>query len=83
VNAARFFRTPKGLLILAFAVLLTAAAAGTGVVLVMPGVVAAVATAMLIDAPLIRWRRGRWHVPDGALLSGLIVAMILSPHQPW
>jgi Na+-translocating ferredoxin:NAD+ oxidoreductase RnfD subunit len=83
VNAARFFRTPKGLLILVFGVLLAAAAAGTGVSLVTPGVVAAVATAMLIDAPLIRWHRGRWHVPDGALLSGLIVAMVLSPHQPW
>lgn len=83
MNARRFCRTPKGLLILLFGVLLVAAAAGTGFALVMPGVVAAVATAMLIDAPLIRWRRGRWHVPDGALLSGLIVGMILSPHQPW
>jgi hypothetical protein len=70
VNAARFFRTPKGLLILLLGVLLAAAAAGTGVALVSPGVVAAITTAMLIDAPLIRWRRGRWHVPDGALLTG-------------
>ena len=83
MNAARFFKTPKGLLIILFGVLLASAAAGTGVALVSPGVLAAVITAMLIDAPLIRWRRGRWHVPDGALLSGLIVAMILSPHQPW
>ena len=83
MNPGRFFRTPKGLLILLFGVLLAAAAAGTGVGLVAPGVLAAVGVAMLIDAPLIRWRRGRWHVPDGALLSGLIVAMILSPHQPW
>ncbi|MDB4890099.1 MAG: putative rane protein [Gemmatimonadetes bacterium] len=83
MTAGRFFRTPKGLLILVLGVLVAAAAAGTGVALVTPGVVAAIATAMMIDAPLIRWRRGRWHVPDGALLSGLIVAMILSPHQPW
>jgi Na+-translocating ferredoxin:NAD+ oxidoreductase RnfD subunit len=83
VNAGRFFRTPKGLLIIVLTVLVAAAAVGTGVALVTPGVLAAVVTAMLIDAPLIRWRRGRWHVPDGALLSGLIVAMVLSPHQPW
>ena len=83
MNAARFFRTPKGLLIVVLGALLIVAAAGTGVALVAPGVIAAVVAAMLIDAPLIRWRRGRWHVPDGALLSGLIVAMILSPHEPW
>ncbi|MEO5818814.1 MAG: RnfABCDGE type electron transport complex subunit D [Gemmatimonadaceae bacterium] len=83
MKAGRFFRTPKGLLILVLGVLVAAAAAGTGIALVTPGVVAAIATAMLIDAPLIRWRRRRWHLPDGALLSGLIVAMILSPHQPW
>ncbi|MEP6621584.1 MAG: RnfABCDGE type electron transport complex subunit D [bacterium] len=83
MKVGRFFRTPKGLLILALGALVVVAAVGTGVALVTPGVLAAIATAMLVDAPLIRWRRGRWHVPDGALLSGLIVAMILSPHQPW
>ena len=83
MNASRFFRTPKGLLIIVLVVLAATAAVWAGAALVAPGVIAAVGVAILIDAPIIRWRRGRWHVPDGALLSGVIVAMILSPHEPW
>lgn len=79
----RFFRTPKGLLILAFAALLIVAAAGTGFVLVAPGLLAASLVAMAIDAPILRYREGEWQFPSGALLTGLIIAMILSPHQPW
>jgi Na+-translocating ferredoxin:NAD+ oxidoreductase RnfD subunit len=48
-----------------------------------PGLVAACVTAMAIDAPILRWREGAWVFPSGALLTGLIVAMILSVHVPW
>ncbi len=80
---SRFFRTPKGLLIIVLSVLTTLAGYGEGLALVAPGVAAAVLTAMLIDAPIIRLREGAWEFPSGALLTGLIVAMILSPHEPW
>lgn len=78
----RYARSPKGLLIICFAFVLALAAAAEGVALVAPGVLAATLTAMAIDAPLLRWRGRRWVFPDGALLTGLIVAMVLSPHGP-
>lgn len=79
----RFFRTPKGLLIIALAVLLVVGTAGTGLNLVAPGVLAASFVAMLVDAPILRVRSGEWQFPSGALLTGMIVAMVLSPHQHW
>jgi Na+-translocating ferredoxin:NAD+ oxidoreductase RnfD subunit len=79
----RFFRTPKGLLIIALTLLLVVAALGTGIALVAPGVVGAAIVAMLVDAPILRYREGEWQFPSGALLTGMIVAMVLSPFQPW
>ncbi|HEX3701849.1 MAG TPA: RnfABCDGE type electron transport complex subunit D [Vicinamibacterales bacterium] len=79
----RFFRTPKGLLIIILAVLVVPAAAGQGVAVVAPGVAAAVLVASANDLLIIRVRQHAWEVPSGAFLTGLFIAMILSPHQPW
>lgn len=79
----KFFRTPKGLLILILAGLAALAAPVEGVGRVGPMLAAAALAAMLVDAPLLRWRTGRWEFPSGALLTGLFVAMLLSPHEPW
>lgn len=76
-------RTPKGQLTILLVPLLLAAGARSGGALVAPMVAASVAAGMLVDLPLIRWRTGRWSVPDGAALTGLIVAMVLSPHTSW
>jgi Na+-translocating ferredoxin:NAD+ oxidoreductase RnfD subunit len=46
-------------------------------------VAAATLPAMAIDAPILRRMKGRWAFPSGALLTGLIVAMILNPHSAW
>jgi Na+-translocating ferredoxin:NAD+ oxidoreductase RnfD subunit len=83
MTVSRFFRTPKGLLIVILVVMAVVATLGEGIGLVAPGLVSAVGVAMLIDAPYLWMGDGRWVFPDGALLTGLIVAMILSPHQPW
>jgi Na+-translocating ferredoxin:NAD+ oxidoreductase RnfD subunit len=83
VNFRRFFRTPKGLLIVVMAILTIAATAGTGVALVAPVIGAAAIAAMLADIPILRLREGEWTFPDGALLTGLFVALILTPHEPW
>jgi Na+-translocating ferredoxin:NAD+ oxidoreductase RnfD subunit len=64
-------------------VLTIAAALGTGVRIVAPSVVAGALAAMVVDAPILRVREGRWTFPDGAMLTGLFVALILSPYQPW
>ncbi len=79
----RFFRTPKGWLLIALALLAALATAHAGVRHVAPGVVAAVAAAMLADIAIVRVSRGVWFFPSGALLSGLIVALILSAAEPW
>lgn len=79
----RFLATPKGLMLVTLGILLPIAAVGSGFRLVAPGVAAAIGAAMIVDAPILRWREGEWTFPDGALLTGLFVAMILSPHGPW
>jgi Na+-translocating ferredoxin:NAD+ oxidoreductase RnfD subunit len=59
------------------------AAMGEGVAQVAPGLASAVAAAALIDAPILRIKRKVWEFPSGAILTGLIIAMVLSPHEPW
>lgn len=79
----QFLRTPKGLLIVVLTVLTAVSARVEGVRLVAPGVASAVGAAMILDAPLLRWWRGRWAFPSGALLTGLLIADILSGREAW
>jgi Na+-translocating ferredoxin:NAD+ oxidoreductase RnfD subunit len=82
-SARRFFSTPKGLLIIILTCLAVLAAKGSGFRLVAPGIASAVLTAALIDGPILFMKNGKWEIPDGAILSGLFIAMILSPREPW
>jgi Na+-translocating ferredoxin:NAD+ oxidoreductase RnfD subunit len=79
----RFLRSPKGITLLMLAVLSIIAAFPEGWRVVGPELAAACIAAVAIDLPILRRRRGRWHFPDGALLTGLFVGMILSPQTPW
>jgi Na+-translocating ferredoxin:NAD+ oxidoreductase RnfD subunit len=79
----RFFGKPKGQLIVVLAVLAVFTGTGHGPTLLSSSLLGAAATAMLVDAPLLRWRKGRWIFPDGALLTGMIVGMILSRREAW
>lgn len=83
VSLKRFFRTPKGQLILLLPILAITAAFGSGLALVTPVLLGGILGAAIVDAPILRYREGEWLVPDGAILTGLIVAMVLSPHEPW
>ena len=78
-----FFRTPKGLLLPILIALVAIAATGEGVRVAAPGLFGAVLAAGMIDAIALRIRRRRWEFPDGALISALLVAMVLSAQQPW
>jgi Na+-translocating ferredoxin:NAD+ oxidoreductase RnfD subunit len=80
---ARFFRKPKGLLIVVLGFLAVLTGSSHGPTLLAPSLVSGAFTAMLVDAPLLRWRKGRWIFPDGALLTGMIVGMILSRREAW
>jgi Na+-translocating ferredoxin:NAD+ oxidoreductase RnfD subunit len=64
-------------------ILLACAAPAEGLSRVAPDLAAAVLVAALLDAFLLRWTRGEWQFPSGAILTGLIIAMILSPREPW
>ncbi len=74
---------PKGILVLVLGSLAILGGLKNGFSLVAPGFSAAVLVAIVIDAPIIRVTKGRWEFPSGALLTGMIVAMILSPRAPW
>lgn len=77
----RWARTPKGVLTLVLLAFTVIAGRVVGPGLVAAGVVATVAVAVAVDLPLQRWRRGRWIAPTGAVLTGLLVAMIVSPRE--
>jgi Na+-translocating ferredoxin:NAD+ oxidoreductase RnfD subunit len=83
VSARRFFRTPKGLVLIILLVLIALAAFGQSLTVLAPGLVAAVAAAALVDLLILRKKYNVWEFPDGAVLTGLFVAMILSPYEPW
>jgi Na+-translocating ferredoxin:NAD+ oxidoreductase RnfD subunit len=77
-----FARTPKGVLTFVLLGLLGVAARVEGVRLVGPGLLASIAAAVAVDAPMLRWRRGRWVFPSGAVLTGLLVGTVLSSFEP-
>lgn len=79
----RFFRTPKGLMLLVLLALLALATPAEGLGLVAPGLLAAVGIAALLDAAFLRLTGDRWAFPSGAILTALFVALILDPHEPW
>lgn len=78
----RFFRTPKGLLLAILPLLAVFAARHEGVERILPELIGAALGAALLDVVLARITRGVWFFPSGALLSGLIVALIVSPTEP-
>lgn len=79
----RYLRSPKGLFTLVLLITTLIAGSYEGWALVLPPLLGAIGAAMLVDAPILRWRSGRWAYPDGALLTGWLVALILSPHEAW
>jgi len=79
----RFFRTPKGLLLIILAILVAISQPAAQLRFVLPGVFLAVIAAGALDALILRMAHEEWEFPSGAVLSGLIIAMVLSPHEPW
>lgn len=77
-----FFKTPKGILTLIFAVFLTVAAPIEGRASAIGWSVATLA-AGLVDAVLLRAKKKVWEFPSGAVLTALIVAMVLRSQEPW
>ncbi len=88
-KAKNFFKTPKGLLTIILVLLAAIAAPGQGLRFALPGMLAGVTSAGLIDALILRLRNqgGRkkhaWEFPSGAVLTAMIVAMVLRVQEPW
>jgi Na+-translocating ferredoxin:NAD+ oxidoreductase RnfD subunit len=77
-------RTPKGLLILVFLLLLPFAVLQENAGQSLRTWLLATLTAGLIDLVILRLRWGTLVLPDGALLTGMIVGFVLRPHEePW
>lgn len=79
----RFFKTPKGILTLIFAVLVLLAGPHEGWAQIAPGLGAAMLAAGAVDLVILRIRQARWEFPSGAILTAMIVAMVLSPFVAW
>src|SRR5882672_3456055 len=79
----KFFKTPKGLLIIILAAFVFLAAPHEGIRVVTPGLASAVIIAGLVDALILRATRKSWEFPSGAVLTALIVAMVLRAQEPW
>lgn len=78
----RACRTPKGLMALILLAVLALAAPRTGGGVVVPGLLAAVGSAALLDTALLRLLRGKLAWPSGAVLSALFIVLILDPRTP-
>jgi Na+-translocating ferredoxin:NAD+ oxidoreductase RnfD subunit len=59
------------------------AAPGEGIRQIAPGLASAVGVAAAVDALILRKKRRAWELSTGAVLTGLLVAMVLCPHEPW
>lgn len=79
----RFFKTPKGLVTVILAILVVFAAPGQGGRHVFVGLASAAGAAGLLDTLILRWRKGKWEYPSGAVLTAAIVAMVLRAQEPW
>lgn len=79
----RFFWTPKGLLLLVLAFLTFVAARREPLDEIGPLLISAIAAAGVIDVFILRRVHKTWEFPSGAVLTGLIIAMVLSPYEPW
>lgn len=81
--AAKFFKTPKGLLTIILSILIGLAAPHEGIRLVAPGLLAAVIASGVVDLLILRKRKKIWEFPSGAVLTAMIVAMVLRAQEPW
>lgn len=82
-RVSRFSRTPKGLLLVILAAISALAVRQEGAEVALPGLAAAIAAGVAVDVPLLRINRGRWTFPAAGILTAMIVALVLSPAEPW
>jgi Na+-translocating ferredoxin:NAD+ oxidoreductase RnfD subunit len=75
----RFLRTPKGVALLLLLAIAMVAATLVGGAEPWTTLFVASLSAGAVDVVALRVRRRRWVFPDGALITGLIIGLILTP----
>lgn len=81
-TARHVLRTPKGYMLILIGAIVALGSVAVGPVVTMPGVVAAAVSAVATDALLRAARRRAPEFPSGALLTGLVAALVLDPYAP-
>ncbi|HEV2702391.1 MAG TPA: hypothetical protein VGV09_12205 [Steroidobacteraceae bacterium] len=79
----RFFKTPKGLLIIFLLSLTAIAAPGEGIRAIALNMGSAVLIAGILDLVILKLRGGGWHFPSGAVLTAMIVTMVVHAQEHW
>jgi len=79
----KFFKTPKGLLIIILMILTAIAAPGEGVLTVIIGMGSAVLAAGVVDVLILNRRKKIWEFPSGAVLTAMIVTMVIRAQEHW
>ena len=80
---ARFFGTPKGILILILAAMIVMAAPGQGARHLALTMGSGMAAAGLVDLVILRIRKKVWEFPSGAVLTAMITTMVLRAQEQW
>jgi Na+-translocating ferredoxin:NAD+ oxidoreductase RnfD subunit len=78
----RLARSPKGILLGIFAILALLAVPTVGGNEVVRNLIVATTVAVAVDLCVSVWRRHERSFPDGAILTGVIVAFLLRPQEP-
>jgi Na+-translocating ferredoxin:NAD+ oxidoreductase RnfD subunit len=78
-----FLKTPKGYALLVLLALTVIASVGSFASQGIGNIVIAVCTAGLLDLGIMYMLKRKRLIPDGAILTGLIVALVLSPSSSW
>jgi enediyne biosynthesis protein E5 len=79
----RFFKSPKGLLIILLASLTAIAAPSEGARAVALNMGSAALVAGIVDLFVLRLREDIWHFPSGAVLTAMIVTMVVRTQEHW
>jgi enediyne biosynthesis protein E5 len=79
----RFFKTPKGVLIIILASLTAIAAPSEGTRAVVLAMGSATVVAGIVDLIILRLRKHAWRFPSGAVLTAMIVTMVVRAQEHW
>jgi Na+-translocating ferredoxin:NAD+ oxidoreductase RnfD subunit len=79
----RFFRTPKGIVLIIFTAIAAIAFTQVPANVALRPLLTATAAAAIVDVAVAKLARNEWVFPSGGILSGMIVGFILSPQEPW